>query len=109
MVEAVTSRELLLREFAALIRHETLARRVLVLEPGEGERQRVLVAHGYTARESERIAELWAAARDDEERGRVATAQDAAVIRLRVMNAAPATLFVSPRASGERADREALG
>jgi DNA-binding NtrC family response regulator/tetratricopeptide (TPR) repeat protein len=108
MAEAVTSRELLLREFAALIRHETMARRVLVLEPWEGGRQRVLVAHGYTAREGERVAESWAAARDDEERGRVASEQDAAVLRLRVTAAAPATLFVSPRASVELADREAV-
>ncbi|MBA3240966.1 MAG: sigma-54-dependent Fis family transcriptional regulator, partial [Acidobacteria bacterium] len=108
MAEAVASRELLLREFAALIRHETLARRVLVLEPAEGSRQRIVVAEGYAAREGERVAEVWADALDDEERERFAETQDAAVIRLRVANAAPATLLISPRTAVELAGGEAI-
>ncbi len=110
MAEAVASRELLLREFAALIRHETMARRVLILEPGEDESlHKVVVAHGYPTRDGERFAKAWAAARDDEARERVAAEQDAAVIRLQVKNAAPATLFISPRSSVELAGGEAIG
>ena len=109
MAEAVTSRELLLREFAALVRHETMARRVLILEPGgEESGQRVVVSHGYEAGESERAAAAWAAARDAEARERVAAEQDAAVISLRVTTAAPATLFVSPCAAVELAGGEAI-
>ncbi|HYO98812.1 MAG TPA: sigma 54-interacting transcriptional regulator, partial [Pyrinomonadaceae bacterium] len=109
MAEAVASRELLLREFAALIRHETMARKVLIVEPGEDARpQRVVVSHGYAAREGERVAEAWARAESDDERERVAAEHDAAVIRLRVANAAPATLFVSPRTSTELAGGEAV-
>ena len=99
MVEALTSRELLLRELGALIRHETMAHRVLILEPADESRQRVVVAHGYSAREGERVAEAWTTAREGKARERVEAEQDAAVIRLRVTNAAPATVLVSPRAS----------
>ena len=109
MAEAVASRELLLREFAALVRHETMARRVLILEPG-GEEQglRAVVAHGYEAGEAERAAGAWAAARGREAEERVAAEQDAAAIGLRVTQAAPATLVVSPRAAVELAGGEAI-
>ena len=110
MAEAVASRELLLREFAALIRHETMARKVLIVEPAEeaSQHHRVVVAHGYAAREGERLAEAWATAQDDDARERVAAEHDAAVLRLRVSNAVPATLFVSPRTSIELAGGEAV-
>ena len=108
MVEALTSRELLLRELAALIRHETMARRVLIFEPADESRQRVVVAHGYAAREGERVAEAWAAAREDKAKERVLAGQDAAVIRLRVTNAAPVTILLSPRASVELAGSESV-
>jgi len=108
MVEAVASRELLLREFAALIRHETMARRVLILEPAEGDQQRVVVAQGLTEREGLRVAEAWARARDTKQRERVASEQDAAVIHLRVTAAQPATLFVSPRTAVELASGESV-
>ncbi|MEP6707267.1 MAG: sigma 54-interacting transcriptional regulator [Pyrinomonadaceae bacterium] len=108
MIEAVTSRELLLRELAALIRQETMARKVLILEPGEESGQRVVVAHGYTTREGERLAEAWAAAVKEKAKERVAAGQDAAVMLLRVTNAEPVTILVSPRASVEVAGGESI-
>jgi transcriptional regulator with GAF, ATPase, and Fis domain/tetratricopeptide (TPR) repeat protein len=109
MAEAVASRELLLREFAALIRHETMARKILIVEPEEdAPHHRIVVSHGYAAREGERVVEAWATARDDAGRERVAAEHDATIIRLRVTNAAPATLFVSPRTSIELAGGEAV-
>ncbi len=108
MVEAATSRELLLRELAALIRHETMARKVLILEPAEESRQRVVVAHGYAARESERVAEAWATAIKEKAKERIAAGQNAAVMRLSVTNAAPVTILVSPRGSVELAGGESI-
>ncbi|HEY3028393.1 MAG TPA: sigma 54-interacting transcriptional regulator [Pyrinomonadaceae bacterium] len=108
MVEALTSRELLLRELAALIRHETMARKVLILDPAEDSRQRVVVAHGYAAREGERLAEAWAAAVKEKAKERLAARHDAAVMHLRVTNAAPVTILVSPRSSVERAGGESV-
>src|SRR5256714_3569740 len=48
LAEAVTSRELLLRELAAIMRQETNAKRVLITERGEQNRSRVVIAHGCT-------------------------------------------------------------
>jgi len=50
-------------------------------------------------------AQDWTNAVDDEERDSIATQEDAAVMRLRVTNAIPATLLVSPRSSVEFAGR----
>ncbi len=109
LTEAVTSRELLLREFAALIRHETMAHKVLILEPGDQSRQRVVTTFGYDASEGERLAEAWTSAGDDEAREQLAANEDAAVMRLRVFNATrQVTLFISPRASVEFAGREEI-
>src|SRR5688572_14390915 len=46
LTEAVASRALLLRELAAVIHQETNAKRIVILEPEEEGRQRVVVAHG---------------------------------------------------------------
>jgi hydrogenase-4 transcriptional activator len=108
MTEAVASRELLLREFAALIRHETMAHRVMIMEPGDGPRPRVVTTFAYDAAEGEQLAEAWSGAADDEERERVAAKEDVAVIRLRVINAIPAMLFMSPRSALGFAGREEI-
>ena len=109
MTEAVTSRELLLRELAALIRHETMAHKVLILEPGDESRQRVVTTFGYDASEGEHLAEAWTSAGDDEAREQLAAKEDAAVMRLRVgKTTRAATLFVSPRTSMEFAGREEI-
>ncbi|MGB8508900.1 MAG: sigma 54-interacting transcriptional regulator, partial [Pyrinomonadaceae bacterium] len=99
LVEAVTSRELILRELAALVRQEVGAKRVLVFEPCEdaGEGSRVVASQGYGVEESARVLSNWNEAASDEERERIASRHGAALVRLRVAHAAHATLFVSPR------------
>lgn len=96
LAEAVASRELLLRELAAVIRQETNAQRVAIFEPGEEDRTRVLVAHGCTKDESARLAAEIGALNSDAERQQLARKRDAAIIPLRSTNATPATLFISP-------------
>ncbi|MGH9902247.1 MAG: tetratricopeptide repeat protein, partial [Pyrinomonadaceae bacterium] len=56
LAEAVASRELLLRELAAVIHQETHASRVLITEADEGGGPRVVVAHGCTNEEGVRLA-----------------------------------------------------
>jgi hydrogenase-4 transcriptional activator len=97
LAEAVASRELLLREFAAIMRQETSAERVLIVERGEDKRPRVVVAHGSNDSESGRIAEELNALKTEEERERYAKKHDASIIPLRSANAPPAILFISPR------------
>jgi hydrogenase-4 transcriptional activator len=96
LAEAVTSRELLLRELAAIMRQETNAKRVLITEMGEHHRRRVVIAHGCTPAESTKIAEQIDEL-SDEETQMYAKKNDAAILQLRSSHALPATLYISPR------------
>ena len=96
LAEAVTSRELLLRELAAIMRQETGAKSVVITELGEHNRRRVVIAHGCTPDESVRIAEQLDELLDDEAQADYARKHDAAVIQLRSSHAPPATLYISP-------------
>ncbi|HEU4594414.1 MAG TPA: sigma 54-interacting transcriptional regulator [Pyrinomonadaceae bacterium] len=98
LAEAVASRELLLRELAAVIHQETRAERVLVAEAGEDGQTKVVVAHGCTNEESERLAAALEQAQTDEQREAFAVRYDAQLIVLRSSNAPPATVLISPRA-----------
>jgi DNA-binding NtrC family response regulator/tetratricopeptide (TPR) repeat protein len=97
LAEAVASRELLLRELAAVMRQETGAERVVITEQGERNEQRVVVALGTTPSENVRIAAELGMLKDDAARDRYCRKQDAEVIFLRSSNASPATLYLSPR------------
>ncbi len=109
LVEAVTSRELLLRELAALVRQEVGAGRVLVLEPCEEDarngggsvKSKIAGSQGYATADSESLLAVWNNAASDEERERIASKHNAALVHLRVAPAAPATLLVSPRGAVE--------
>jgi hydrogenase-4 transcriptional activator len=96
LADAVASRELLLRELAAVIRQETNADRVAIFEPGEENRMRSLVAHGLTTDESARLADEIGSLTSEAERAHLARKRDAAIIPLRSTNATAATLFISP-------------
>ncbi|HVF57909.1 MAG TPA: sigma 54-interacting transcriptional regulator, partial [Pyrinomonadaceae bacterium] len=98
LAEAVASRELLLRELAAVIHQETKARRVLIGEAGEDGHSKIVISHGCTGAESARLAAALDDVKTDEDRERFALEQDALVVVLRAANAPPATLIVSPRA-----------
>lgn len=98
LAEAVASRELLLRELAAILRQETQAEVVLIAEQGESNGPRVVVAHGCSASEGARIAAELDQLKVEEEREGYCQAHDAVIVPLRSSNAPPATLYASPRA-----------
>jgi transcriptional regulator with PAS, ATPase and Fis domain/tetratricopeptide (TPR) repeat protein len=97
LTDAVASRELLLRELAAVIYQETGVRHILIAEPGEIEHDQIVVAHGWTEREGEELLKKLRRAESAEERSRVASQQGTEFIELRAANARPATLLVSPQ------------
>jgi hydrogenase-4 transcriptional activator len=101
LAEAVASRELLLHELAAVIRQETNCRRVLIIEPEEGGKQRVVIAHGCDKNESQKLADEFAALKKESQLESFAKKQNAAVIALKSTNAPPATLLISPRERAE--------
>jgi hydrogenase-4 transcriptional activator len=97
LAEAVASRELLLRELAAVIRQETNCSKVIVIEPAEGDRQRVVIAHGCVKNESTALADEFATLKKESQIESFARKQNMAVITLKSSNAPPATLLISPR------------
>lgn len=103
LAEAVASRALLLRELAAVIRQETAAKRVMLIEPDEEQRYRVIVSHGYDDKEATTLINEIAATKDQATRERFATQHDAQLIILRSTNSLPATLVISPRAAAQLA------
>jgi len=97
LAEAVASRELLLRELAAIMRQETTAQCVLITEKGEDRHPRVVIAHGCKHDDSQKIAEELDKLETDKERESYASKHDAEIIPLRSANSRPATLYIAPR------------
>jgi transcriptional regulator with GAF, ATPase, and Fis domain/Tfp pilus assembly protein PilF len=108
LTEAVASRELLLRELAAVIHQETKASRVFIIEPAEAGLYKTVVSHGCTQEEIERYTAELAQATDEAEREEFSAQHDATVITLRAANALPATLLISPRAAAALPDNVSL-
>src|SRR5215217_7530932 len=97
LAEAVASRELLLRELAAVMRQETGAQRVIITERGERNEPKVVVAMGCAPVESEKIAVELDSIDDDSARDRYCKKHDAEVILLKSSNAPEAKMYLSPR------------
>jgi hydrogenase-4 transcriptional activator len=98
LAEAVASRELLLRELAAVIREETNASGVLILEANSHNEYAVIVGYGWPEAETAEIADALAQARTESEQDRVLAERNASITKLVPPNAAPATLVIAPRA-----------
>ncbi len=101
LAEAVASRELLLRELAAVIRQETKCNKVVVIEPEEGGRQRVVIAHGCIKNEGTALADEFATLKDNSQIETFAKKHNVAIVALKSTNAPPATLLISPRERAE--------
>src|SRR6185503_2647818 len=99
--EAVASRALLLRELAAVVRQETTAKQVMILEPDEEQKQRIVVAHGHEGDDATRVAGELAACENNDARQRFARRHQAKLITLKSTNSLPATLVISPAESAE--------
>jgi hydrogenase-4 transcriptional activator len=99
LAEAVASRELLLRELAAVLEQETKAQRVLITELDEEGTIKVVIAHGGGSEENAELANSLCMAKNDAEREKLALEHDSTVIMLRPTNATPALLYIEPRAA----------
>lgn len=97
LAEAVASRELLLRELAAVMRQETGAQRVIITERGERGEPKVVIAMGCTPADSLKIAADLDAVEDEASRERYCKKHDAEVILLKSSNAPAAKLYLAPR------------
>lgn len=97
LAEAIASRELLLRELAAVIREETNASGVMILDGSPNNESAVLVAYGWSETESAAIANALAVSTTENERDKVIAQLGASITRLAPPNALPATLVIAPR------------
>lgn len=97
LAEAVASRELLLRELAAVMRQETGAQKVLISEVAERNEPRVVISMGCAPAESLKIASEINVLTEEPARERYCKKQDAEVIYLKSSNAPAAFLYLSPR------------
>ena len=97
LAEAVASRELLLRELAAVMRQETGAQRVIITERGEHQEPRVVVAMGCTPADSIKVAGELNELEDEADRQKYSRKHDTELILLKSSNAPPALLYLAPR------------
>jgi hydrogenase-4 transcriptional activator len=97
LAEAVASRELLLRELAAVMRQETGAQRVIITERGERDEPKVVIAMGCTPADSMKIATELDSVEDETTRNRYCKKHDAEVILLKSSNAPAAKMYLAPR------------
>lgn len=108
LAEAVASRELLLRELAAVMRQETGAQRVLITERGERGELRVVIAIGCTPAESLKVAAELDPVEDETTRERYCRKHDAEVVFLKSSNAPAAKMYLAPRNRAKLPDGVAL-
>lgn len=101
LAEAVASRALLLRELAAVVRQETNAKRVLIIEPDDDRHYHLVVSHGCENAEAVNLVDEFASLEGDASQIRFSKKHDFAVITLRPGNALPATLLISPKDRGQ--------
>src|SRR5437870_2990083 len=97
LAEAVASRELLLRELAAVIRQETNCSIVVIVESDQSGGQRVVIADGCTKEDAGVWADELAVLKNESQRESFADKHDTAIISLKASNASPATLLIAPR------------
>lgn len=95
LAEAVTSRELLLRELGAVLHQETKAEKVVVLEPS-AEKWQVVDEYGVRSDEMFQIVGRLNCAGSDEERARIAAAHQYSLLTIAPPSAEPACVLVSP-------------
>ena len=101
LAEASASRALLLRELAAVIRQETAAKRVMVVEPDEEQKHAIVVAHGFENNQATVIVDELGFLDNDSARTRFSKRHDMKVIPLKSANALPAMLLISPADAAE--------
>src|SRR6185295_17147365 len=94
LIEAAASRELLLRELAAVVFEETNARRVMMIDSGENNQPSVVVMHGYSEVEAAHVGKIAFRAHTNAETQSHLRSQGLCAIRLKPATALPATLIV---------------
>jgi hydrogenase-4 transcriptional activator len=97
LTEAIASRELLLRELAAVLKQETDAERVLVIGHRENEHGDFVISHGWTDDDVQQTAAFLHEQHSDLEIDSIFAARRMSLTRLRPANAHPVTIVTCPQ------------
>ena len=108
LAEATISRELLLREFVAVLQQESQAKRMIIAEADENKHLVPFITHGYTPAESADLVSKFENARLNAEEKEFARSRNIACIPLRAPGAPEAVLIVHPAAGAVLSDGSSL-
>lgn len=99
LAEAIASRELLFREFVAVLQQESKAKKIIIAQPDEARRLYPFITHGYSPEESGDLVSKFADALDKKDERAFGRAKNLAILPLKGSPAVPAYLLIGP-ASG---------
>jgi hydrogenase-4 transcriptional activator len=108
LAEATASRELLFREFIAVLRQESKARKIIIAEPNESNQIKPFITYGYSTEESNSLTAKFADALGKKEERVFQRAKNISVLNLKGSSSVPAYLFVSPAPSAVLNDDSSL-
>ncbi|MFN6964376.1 MAG: sigma 54-interacting transcriptional regulator [Pyrinomonadaceae bacterium] len=96
LAEATASRELLFREFVAVLQQESQAKRIIVAQTNEAKRLAPFITHGYSPDESSALVGAFVDAQFRSEEKQFAKKKNLAIVTLKSPASAPAYLFINP-------------
>jgi hydrogenase-4 transcriptional activator len=104
LAEAIASRELLFRELVAVLKQESQAKKIIVVQPDDAKRLRPFVTHGLSPDESSHITAAFETARHQGDEENFLRRRDIAVFHMRPSAGVPAYLLISPASSAALSD-----
>lgn len=108
LAEATASRELLFREFVAVLQQESKAKKIIIAQPNDTKRVYPFITHGYSPEESNEIVARFVAAQQKGEEKTFARTKNLAILPLRGSAAAPAYLLIHPQSGAMLNDDSSL-
>jgi len=108
LAEATATRELLFREFIAVLGQESNAKKIIIAQPNDSGRIVPFITHGYSPEESNALVAKFAEALRKKEDRSFARSKNVAVFNLRSTTASPAYLFIAPSQSAVLNDGSSL-
>lgn len=100
LVEAVSSRELLIRELVTILRQNGKTKKTMIAELQDGKKFQPSIIDGFTPQESLDLMTKLHEANNQDDLENFAKAKNLSIFQLRSTNASPALLIISP-ASGK--------
>jgi DNA-binding NtrC family response regulator/tetratricopeptide (TPR) repeat protein len=108
LAEATASRELLFREFIAVLQQESLAKRIILAQPDDDGRIQPFITHGYSPEDSTSLVGKFADALRNSDEKTFARSKNVAISSLKGTAAQPAYLLISPSSNATLADGSSI-